>query len=96
MNMLQSSLKFLMVAAALRSTSADLSPRKPFPRPILKMRLMVMIGLVWLAAGCHAPDENAAPEPRNPGVTAQEVILGSSLALKATPAFSAPRPFEVP
>ncbi|MGE5259062.1 MAG: ABC transporter substrate-binding protein [Hyphomicrobiales bacterium] len=48
---------------------------------------MVMMGLAWLAAGCQAPDESVVPESGSPGVTAQEVLLGSSLALKGHASF---------
>jgi ABC-type branched-subunit amino acid transport system substrate-binding protein len=58
------------------------------------MGLMVMICLVWLAAGCHAPDENAVPEAGSPGVTAQQVLLGSSLALKGHASFLGTQTFR--
>lgn len=58
------------------------------------MRLVLMMGLLWLAAGCHAPDENAAPEAGSPGVTAQEVLLGSSLALRGHASFLGTQTFR--
>ena len=61
---------------------------------MLSMRLVLMMCLLWLATGCHAPDENAAPEAGSPGVTAQEVLLGSSLALKGHASFLGTQTFR--
>ena len=61
---------------------------------MLDIRLVLMMGLVWLAAGCHAPNENAAPEAGSPGVTAQEVLLGSSLALRGHASFLGTQTFR--
>ena len=40
-----------------------------------------------MLAGCSPPDENALSKPVDPGVTATEVLLGSSLALKGHASF---------
>jgi ABC-type branched-subunit amino acid transport system substrate-binding protein len=94
MNALQSNLRFLMATTIFRSFSACLSLRRVFSRRVLNMRPVLMMGLVCLAAGCHAPDENAAPEAGSPGVTAQEVLLGSSLALRGHASFLGTQTFR--
>jgi ABC-type branched-subunit amino acid transport system substrate-binding protein len=43
--------------------------------------------LLFASAGCSPPDENALSKPVDPGVTATEVLLGSSLALKGHASF---------
>ncbi len=43
--------------------------------------------LLFAPAGCSPPDENALSKPIDPGVTATEVLLGSSLALKGHASF---------
>ena len=43
--------------------------------------------LLFAPAGCSPPDENALSKPVDPGVTATEVLLGSSLALKGHASF---------
>ena len=44
--------------------------------------------------GCQSPDESAAPKTGSPGVTAQEVVLGSSLALKGHASFLGTQTFR--
>jgi len=42
---------------------------------------------LFVPAGCSPPDENALSKPVDPGVTATEVLLGSSLALQGHASF---------
>lgn len=84
-----------MVTTASGSSSECLKARNALGRSSLIMRFAVMMGLAWLAWGCQAPDESVVPEAGSPGVTAQEVLLGSSLALKGHASFLGTQTFRV-
>jgi branched-chain amino acid transport system substrate-binding protein len=76
-----------MVTTTSGSSAAYPRARNALGRSSLILGVVVMMGLAWLAAGCQAPDESVVPESGSPGVTAQEVLLGSSLALKGHASF---------
>ncbi|MCK7512451.1 MAG: ABC transporter substrate-binding protein [Desulfobacterales bacterium] len=58
------------------------------------MSIIAMMFFAFLATGCQSPDESAAPKTGSPGVTAQEVVLGSSLALKGHASFLGTQTFR--
>jgi len=61
---------------------------------ILNMGRVVILCLAFLMTGCQSPDESAAPKTGSPGVTAQEIVLGSSLALKGHASFLGTQTFR--
>jgi branched-chain amino acid transport system substrate-binding protein len=83
-----------MLTTAANITSAWFGPIGVFLRSMLNSSLVLIIGLGFLVTGCQAPDENAATETGSPGVTAQEVVLGSSLALKGHASFLGTQTFR--
>ncbi len=54
----------------------------------------MFICFLCILTGCHGSDESAAPEAVSTGVTAQEIILGSSLALKGHASFLGTQTFR--
>jgi ABC-type branched-subunit amino acid transport system substrate-binding protein len=50
-------------------------------------RIALILCLFCLLAGCQTSDESEAPEGLSPGVSAQEILLGSSLALQGHAGF---------
>mgnify|MGYP002387205141 CR=1 FL=1 len=50
-------------------------------------RVALILCLLCLLAGCQTSDESEAPEGFSPGVNAQEILLGSSLALQGHAGF---------
>ena len=75
----------------LKTTALSLSARPGSPvirfQSALNLLLIAILFLFLPATGCRPPDDNYAPKNTNPGVTAGEVLLGSSLALKGHASF---------
>jgi branched-chain amino acid transport system substrate-binding protein len=97
MNALQSNQQLLVLTTAASSASAHFSSigsKGVLLRSMLKLGCVVVLCLGFLAAGCQAPDENVAPETGSPGVTAREVVLGSSLALNGHASFLGTQTFR--
>jgi hypothetical protein len=56
--------------------------------------LALILCFLCLLTGCNSSDESAAPEAVGSGVTAQEILLGSSLALKGHASFLGTQTFR--
>jgi ABC-type branched-subunit amino acid transport system substrate-binding protein len=87
MNMLQSNLGFPVPTATARSLPTRPGFKGLILLSTLNLSLIVVLFLVLLAAGCHSPDDNYDPKATDPGVAPNEVLLGSSLALKGHASF---------
>jgi len=75
-----------------RPTHARPTARRPFRHALpakhpTAWRYFLGLCLVGLITGCSAPHEATNPQTETPGVTASEILLGSSLALKGHASF---------
>jgi ABC-type branched-subunit amino acid transport system substrate-binding protein len=82
MNPLQSNHGSPTQRGANGATSAARNPRRSDSRLKFSKRLVWIICILSALTGCDSPNESVAPKAINSGVTAQEILLGSSLALK--------------
>jgi branched-chain amino acid transport system substrate-binding protein len=84
---LQSHCESSSPTAARDRTPKEYRPaRIPLPKGF-RRRMALTLCLICLLAGCQTSDESEAPEGLSPGVSAQEILLGSSLALQGHAGF---------